>query len=57
MHKLLLVVVVAMVLAVPAAKLACQVRLHKGKAVCWCRSDQPGGRWTTYPPFVCQVTR
>jgi len=55
MRRWLLLLLVVMVLAAPASKLVCQVRLHRGRAVCWCRSDRPGGRWSTYPMFVCQV--
>jgi hypothetical protein len=56
MKQWIMLAVLVMVLAAPASKLMCQVRMHKGRAVCWCKSDQPGGRLTTYPMFVCWVT-
>lgn len=55
MRRLVLMVVLAVVLAAPAAKLVCQVREHRSGQVCWCKSDRPGGRWTTYPMFVCRA--
>ena len=55
MKRWIMLVVLLVVLAAPAAKLVCQVRMHQDRAVCWCKSDRPGGRWTTYPMAVCRV--
>lgn len=33
------------------ARLTCQVRVHRGKRVCWCWN----GRWVTAPMVLCRL--
>lgn len=38
-------------LASTASALTCQVRLHRGKRICWCWD----GRWVTAPMILCRL--
>lgn len=55
MKRLLLVITLIAATLAPTARPAsvtCQVRVHKGKRICWCYD----GRWVTAPMLLCKLT-
>jgi len=49
-------IILVLALFIPAQRPACMTRYTSGgRAVCWCKADRPGARWTTAPRLACSV--